>query len=65
MSRTIVVPDDSRVFPPEARARVRALQQNLAAALRGGDLLRARGLRLSLEIQTIFWLAPDAPGAAA
>lgn len=58
MTRTITVPEDPQAFPPEARDLVRGLQQRHAAALRAGDLLRARGFRLSLQVQAILWL-PD------
>lgn len=58
MSGAIAVPQDLGSYPPEARARVLTLQQDLDAALQAGDLLRARGLRLSLQVQAIFWL-PD------
>lgn len=64
MSRTIVVPEDLEAFPPEVRSLVGGLQQRLAAAQQDGDLLRARGIRLSLEIQAIFWLTPDVSGAS-
>jgi len=63
MSPAIAVPEDPAAFPPEVRGVVRALQEKLAAAVQAGDLLRARGLRLSLEVQTIFWILPDVPGA--
>ena len=65
MSRTIAVPEDPEAFPPEARDLVRGLQQKHAAALQAGDLLRARGLRLSLQVQAIFWLPDEVLGGAA
>ena len=65
MPGDIAAPEDLGPLPPEARARVTALQQALDAALQRGDLLRARGIRLSLEIQAIFWLTPDVSGAIA
>lgn len=54
----IAIPKDPEIFPPEAQARVRTLQQELGAALQRGDLLRARDLRQSLGIQAVWWL-PD------
>ena len=58
----IAVPEDPEAFPPGVRDLVRGLQQKHAAVLRAGDLLRARDLRLSIEVQTIFWILPE-PGA--
>lgn len=49
-------------FPDAARTRVRVLQAARAAALRAGDLLRARGLHLSLQVQAIFWLPDEVLG---
>ena len=42
-------------FPREVRDYIRRLHRDLDAATRRGDLLRARVLRLSLEVQTILW----------
>jgi len=64
MPPAISIPDDPEVFPPEVQNYVRTLYQRLTAASRTGDLLRARGFRLSLEIQVIFWLTPDVSGMA-
>ena len=43
------------ICPPEARARFLTLQQELNAALQRGDLLRARVIRVSLQVMAIWW----------
>lgn len=58
MPGDIAAPKGPGICPPEARARVTALQQALDAALQRGDLLRARGIRLSLKVMAIWW-PPD------
>lgn len=62
MSGAIIVPEPE-VFPREVRNYVWRLRHDLDAALQRGDLLQARGFRLSLEIQAIFWI--DVPGVRA
>lgn len=59
MPGDIAAPKGLGICPPEARARVTALQQALDAALQRGDLLRARGIRVSLQVMAIWW-PPDA-----
>ncbi len=58
MRPQIPITGDPETFPPEARDRVRTLQHAHRMALRAGDLIQARGLRISLQIEAIFWL-PD------
>ena len=58
MPGDIAAPKGPGICPPEARARFRTLQQELSAALQRGDLLRARGVRLSLQVMAIWW-PPD------
>ena len=54
-SGDIAVPGPE-AFPREVRGYVRRLRRDLDAAVQAGDLLRARVLRLSLEVQTILWI---------
>ena len=51
------------ICPPEVRARFQTLQQALDAALQRGDLLRARGIRLSLQVMAIWWPPGEVLGA--
>jgi len=51
----ITAPKDLGICPPEARARYQTLHQELNAALQRGDPLRARGIRLSLQVMAIWW----------
>ena len=55
MPGDIAAPKGLGICPPEARARFQTLQQELNAALQRGDLLRARGIRLSLKVMAIWW----------
>jgi len=55
----IATPKGLGICPPEARARVTVLQQELNAALQRGDLLRARGIRLSLQVMAIWYLQDE------
>ena len=49
-------------FPRDVRGYVQRLRRALDAAVQRGDLLRARGIRLSLQVMAIWWPPGEARG---